>query len=646
MCGLLGAFLYADAIDDPAPFIRATQLLRHRGPDDGTWWAEDNIFLGHRRLSIIDIDGGAQPLATRDGRYVLVINGEIYNFRELRDDLAAAGYHFRTESDSEVALAGLATHGTDFLNQMDGMFALALVDRQAKSLLLARDRFGEKPLYVAETERGIFFASEMRPLLALPDVGTTHDYRGIADFLCLNYTTGERTLIEGVRRLPTSSWARFDMSGRRDGSRYWSWTGYDRSAVITDEEKGLRAFSDAMDSALPKTMRSDVAVSVALSGGLDSSAVAIKASQHKIVDQAYCLDFPDAGFSEFPKAQKVAERLGLPLERVEIRSADITRFMEQLLNSGDPMADSSGAAVSTLARSVSARHKVMVGGDGGDELFAGYVTYQATALHQKYIERLPGFVRSALAGVSGAVPRGSGKVTTGYKLWRFLRAAPLPTLEAHFTWNGAWLPEDAARLTGKPDASSVLYELANGHAGDAPSLLPTLQSMDVANYLPNDILAKVDTTTMAHGVECRSPLLMPEIASVAARIAPELRTDAQGRGKRILRRFVRHHLGDDIADAPKEGFSIPVHDWIRTDGRALVEETLCGSAAEALGILNAAEVRSALDAHLSRKADFGFELWGMMTMMGWLASLSNNPSVDLTDIRQVNLSEMGAVGAG
>jgi len=309
------------------------------------------------------------------------------------------------------------------------------------------------------------------------------------------------------------------------------------------------------------------------------------------------------------------------------------------------MADSSGAAVSTLARSVSARHKVMVGGDGGDELFAGYVTYQATALHQKYIARLPGFVRSALAGVSGAVPRGSGKVTTGYKLWRFLRAAPLPTLEAHYTWNGAWLPDEAARLAGTPDAASVLYELANGHASDVPSLLPTLQSMDAASYLPNDILAKVDTTTMAHGVECRSPLLMPEIASVAARIAPELRTDAQGRGKRILRRFVRQHLGDDIADAPKEGFSIPVHDWIRTDGRVLAEETLCGSAAEALGILNAAEVRSALDAHISRKADYGFELWGMMTMMGWLASLSNNPSVDLTDIRQVNLSEMGAAGA-
>ena len=645
MCGLLGAFLYADAIDDPAPFIRATQLLRHRGPDDGTWWAEDNIFLGHRRLSIIDIDGGAQPLATRDGRYVFVINGEIYNFRELRDDLAATGYGFRTESDSEVALAGLAIHGTDFLSRIEGMFALALVDRQAKSLLLARDRFGEKPLYVAETKRGIFFASEMRPLLALPDVGTTHDHRGIADFLCLNYTTGERTLIEGVHRLPPGSWARVDMSGRCDGGRYWSWTGYDQSAVITDEEKGLRAFSDAMDSALPKTMRSDVAVSVALSGGLDSSAVAVKAAQHKIVDQAYCLDFPDAGFSEFPKAQKVAERLGLPLERVEIRPADITRFMERLLSSGDPMADSSGAAVSTLARSVSARHKVMVGGDGGDELFAGYVTYQATALHQKYIARLPGFVRSALAGVSGAVPRGSGKVTTGYKLWRFLRAAPLPTLEAHYTWNGAWLPDEAARLAGTPDAASVLYELANGHASDVPSLLPTLQSMDAASYLPNDILAKVDTTTMAHGVECRSPLLMPEIASVAARIVPELRTDAQGRGKRILRRFVRQHLGDDIADAPKEGFSIPVHDWIRTDGRVLAEETLCGSAAEALGILNAAEVRSALDAHISRKADYGFELWGMMTMMGWLASLSNNPSVDLTDIRQVNLSEMGAAGA-
>lgn len=647
MCGLLGAFLYADAIGDPAPFIRATQRLRHRGPDDGTWWSEGGVFLGHRRLSIIDLDGGAQPLATANGRYLLIFNGEIYNFRELRAELKADGYRFRTESDSEVALAGLSRHGAEFCVRMEGMFALALVDRTARTLLLARDRFGEKPLYIAETERGVYFASEMRPLVAFPGVDGAPDRHGVADFLCLNYTAGERTLINGIRRLAPGTWAQYGPSGLSGAERYWSWPGFDTEAPISDEEEALQALSSAMDSALPKTMRSDVPVSVALSGGLDSSAVAIKASQHKIVDRAYCLDFPDEGFSEFPKATRVAERLGLPLERVDIRPADITRFMEQSLSVGDPMADSSGAAVSTLARAVSGHHKVLVGGDGGDELFAGYLTYRASQLHKSFIAPLPDGVRTLLARLSAAVPRGSGKVTKGYKLWRFLRAASYPTLQAHLTWNGAWLPDEARRLTGNADGRNVLRDIVSGFDEGAVDTLPVLQSIDAGNYLPNDILAKVDTATMAHGVECRSPLLMPEIASVAARIAPQLRTDKQGRGKRVLRSFVRRHLGDDIADAPKEGFSIPVHAWIRGDGREIAEETLCGAAAGSLGILDTAEVRRALDAHLQGRADYGFELWGMMTMTGWLASLSRTPvDVAVSDMRNVSLQDMGADSGG
>jgi asparagine synthase (glutamine-hydrolysing) len=618
MCGIVGRLAWEGPVDPDGILPGLLGLVAHRGPDAAAFWSDGPFFLGHRRLAIIDLATGAQPMGTADGALVISFNGEIYNYRELRAELAARGHSFRTSSDTEVLLAGYREWGASLLPRLVGQFAFAIADRRDRSLFLARDPFGEKPLFYHEAPGRVTFASELRALAALPSLPRRLDEAALGAFLCLNYVPGEATLLASVRRLAPGSFRVYGADGRVRQEAYW---GPPRpSPRRCSLAEALGALRTELDRAVRYALVSDVPVGIFLSGGMDSSLVAESAMRQGRLTRAYCLDLPGAGYSEWERARSVADRLSLPLERVHLGPEVATDFLEVVEHGDDPLADSSSLAVYTVSRAAARTHKVVLGGDGGDELFAGYLTYPASRAHAAVTSRLPVLVRRALASAGKRLPTHEGKVTRSYKAMRFLRASPLSTREAHFTWNGTWLPEDATRLvrgeSARAAARSALRDLALRHGlPERPEPLD-LQRVDIAEYLPNDILAKVDRMSMAHGLEVRAPLLQPAMADLALGLPAPLRLGG-GATKRVLRELARRVYGDAVADAPKQGFSIPIHAWIRGPLRGLAQELLSPAALEPIGALDPQAVGGVLRDHLSGAMSLGFEVWGLMVVSAW-----------------------------
>jgi len=621
MCGILGHFVKRGVIKNFETLCAATESLKHRGPDDGAWWSEGRFFLGHRRLSIIDVARGSQPMATYDGLYVIVFNGEIYNYLELREELIRNGCVFKSDSDTEVILEGYRLWGTDLPKRLAGMFAFAIVDRFEESLYLARDRFGEKPLFIHENDDTVSFASELGALAALPSVPRAVDSTALAEFLCLNYVPGERTLMQGVHRLPIASWRLYSRSKTKQ-EVYWS-----PPKQMSDDHHGME-FNDAvdglrgvLDESISIVLRSDVPVALFLSGGIDSSVIAESAVRQGRIQHAYCLDMVEQSFSEFPHAYTVAKSIGIELRRVPFSADEMVNFFDVVKHADDPLADSSALAVWALSRKTALDYKVVISGDGGDELFGGYLTYKATAYHRMLTTMLPWFVLRGLAEFADRFPISAHKVSKSYKLMRFLRAADLPSNIAHFTWNGSWLPEMAQRLIRDPDhaqqAEKVFDKIADRYALSSVPGLDDLQRVDTSEYLPNDILAKVDRMSMAHGLEVRSPFLVPSVAEYAFKLPGKFKMTLLGKSKRILRHLATVLYGSRIGHAKKQGFSIPVHHWLRGKARPFIEELLTKDRLEDMGLLDTQAVLKAKRCHMKGQAQLGFELWGLMVLVAW-----------------------------
>lgn len=626
MCGIFGRFVWNAAPNDPAALRPLVDLLRHRGPDGGGFWSEGAWFFGHRRLSIIDLsEAGAQPMGSADGRVVVTYNGEIYNYVELRDELRAKGYVFRTQCDTEVLLHGWDAWGEALLDRLTGMFAFALADRRTGELVLARDRFGEKPLLYRETDGDVVFASELAPIAEHAAKNARErraiDLQALGGYLALNFVPGDRTLMKGVRRLPPGAVRRYGPKGLASERRYY------RPRPVPDPrvDRGdldavVRELELRIDDAVRIALRSDVPLALFLSGGIDSSLVAESAVRQGTLDAAFCVDIQAASFSEWDNAKWVADRLGLRLERVPLGPSVLEDFLSVVAHADDPLADSSALAVWQLARATAKQFKVAVSGDGGDELFGGYLTYKATAVHRAITSRL-GLARPALRALAPRVHASEAKVSTTYKILRFLRAIELPPGEAHFTWNGAWMPDDAARLLAHEDARSyartAVKDLAAMHGLSARPTLGELQQVDATEYLPNDILVKVDRMTMAHSLESRAPLLNHHLAALALGATPRFEQTIAHPPKRLLRTLADRKLGPRVSRAKKQGFSIPVHAWLRGPARDLVCDLLSPASLRTIDELDEKAVARVRDRLLVEGEPLGFEVWGLCVLVAW-----------------------------
>jgi asparagine synthase (glutamine-hydrolysing) len=384
---------------------------------------------------------------------------------------------------------------------------------------------------------------------------------------------------------------------------------------MADAQRELDAL---LERAATLALRSDVPVGVFLSSGIDSSLVARSAARVGRLAHAFCLGFAEEDHSEVAGARATADRLGIPLTPVTLTPDALEHFPAIVAHADEPLADSSALAVWTLAHEASHHVKVVLSGDGGDELFGGYLTHKATLWHQAVTARLPGPARRLLAAAGRALPTGEAKVTTSYKLMRYLRAVPYPAGEAHFTWNGTWLPPDAARLAAdepaRASAASAMSWMAARHGLAGRVDLASLQRADLADYLANDILVKSDRMSMAHGLEVRSPFLDRSLAEFALRLPAPLKAGLVGHGKRLLRVLAADTYGVDRARAKKQGFSIPVHAWLRGPGRPLVEDLLSPASLGRVPQLDAEAVARVTAEHMTARRSYGWEVWGLMAV--------------------------------
>ena len=609
--------------------------LAARGPDGEGFHVGAGVGLGHRRLAIIDVAGGHQPLYSEDGDVAVVVNGEIYNFELLRIDLARRGHRFKTRSDSEVIVHGYEEWGAAVVERLEGMFALALWDAKTRSLLLARDRMGEKPLFWAETPRGgLAFASELRALAKAPGVDASIDPASLARYLVYEYVPAPRTMWRGVRKLEPGtrlSWKVGGGGGRVE--RYWSLP-LPRSADDGRELSGERAARELLDE-LRRSVRerlvSDVPLGVFLSGGLDSSTVAALAAEVRGSDlDTFSIGFDDPSFDESHHARAVAKHIGSRHHEERLSAQTLLELVPRVGTLLDePIGDASIVPTHLLARFARKYVTVALGGDGGDELFAGYPTFQAERLAAVLWDDAPSLVGRAAATVGAvvarALPPSTSYMSPAFKLRQFLRAAgdgaSASPERRHQAWLASFEPHEALAALA-PDlraaAQPPLYDVVDARMAECPARDPRdrLMWFYARGYLGDGVLTKVDRATMAVGLEARAPLLDTRVIALACRLHPSLRL----RGlttKYLLKRAVRGLLPDTTIDRKKQGFAMPIGTWLRGPLRPLLEDTLSETRLRASGLFDAKPIRKLVDEHVGGRADHRKPLWTLLAFMLW-----------------------------
>jgi asparagine synthase (glutamine-hydrolysing) len=599
VCGICGT------IGDTARLERMSATLVHRGPDSDGTFVDGDVGLAARRLSIIDLETGDQPLSNEDGTVTVVQNGEIYNYVELRRELERAGHAFRTHGDTEVLAHAYEEWGDRFAERLRGMFALALWDARRRRLLLARDRFGIKPLYVRATGGGLEFASELR---ALPRGEI--DLDALEAFLAFNTIPAPLTIFRGIRKLRPGHVLVWE-DGRTREERY-ARPGplperRDEEAELVEELRGR------LRDSVRAHLVSDVPVGVLLSGGVDSGLLAALAAQEVTgALRTFSIGFEESAFDELGDARRVARRYGTEHEELVLRP-DAALLLPALAEAFDePFADSSALPTYLVSELASQHVKVALSGEGGDELFGGYYTYAADLL----AARIGGLARLARPLVE-RLPSSSGKASFDYKAKRFVRAAHLPPLEAHHGWKEIFSPAARAELTGRQspfDPVDVLRERFRETEG-AP-LLARLQDVDLGVYLVDDLLVKTDRASMAWSLEARVPFLDTAVTNLA--LALPTRHKLRGFGKKVLlRKAAEPLLPRETVDGRKRGFSIPAAAWLRGELEPFARDTLSSDVLRRQGFFRPEAVHRLLDDHVAGREDLSRQLWGLLAFTLW-----------------------------
>jgi asparagine synthase (glutamine-hydrolysing) len=625
ICGIAvrgGGEVRADVLD------AMCESMTHRGPDDRGALVTDGVGLAMRRLSIIDLAGGHQPIANEDGSAWIVFNGELYNYRELREPLQAAGHRFATESDTEVVLHAYEEWGDDFLPRLNGMFGLAIWDRRRARLVLARDRVGIKPLHYTRVDDRLLFASEVKALLADPQVPRRVDPEALADYLALEYVPSPRSMLAGVHKLPPGhvlTWRQAD--GAIDVRRWWD---VDLAAGERPPERrvGLETRAAELREALREAVRrelvADVPLGVFLSGGIDSSAVAAMMSELTPGNvRSFSIGFADPSFDESGHARRVAMHLGTVHRELVLEPRmleELVPRVSELLD--EPMADASIIPTYLLSRFTREHVKVALGGDGGDELLAGYPTLIAHRLAQPY-GVLPGFVRRGLVPAAvRRLPVSMNNISFDFKARRFVAGAGLPVGERHVRWMGSFAAEavpgllapELATTLRRPPAEAIVAE----HLAAQPLRreLNRVLYLDMKLYLENDILVKLDRASMMASLEARVPLLNAGFVDHVARLPLDVKLRGL-RSKYLLKRALRGVLPDEILNRPKKGFGIPVAKWFRGPLRELLLDTLHQDRVRREGFFQWPAVERLLREHLEGRADHRKELWTLFIFQRW-----------------------------
>jgi asparagine synthase (glutamine-hydrolysing) len=615
MCGICGLVAgEREGHPDQGAVARMSGRLVHRGPDDDGLFCEGPVALAARRLSIIDLAGGHQPIASEDGSCVVVQNGEIYNYRELKRELEGRGHRFATDCDTEVLVHGYEEWGEAFVERLRGMFAVALWDKRRQRLLLARDRFGIKPLYYRHAGGGLSFASELKAMLELPGFSREIDPQAVSAYLAFNSIPAPLTIFKEARKLPPGfllAWEGGEVALRRYARPGPTSAGEVRNGSTEELAAELR---EVLDDSVRAHLVADVPVGVLLSGGVDSGGLAALASRHVGEPlRTFSIGFEEEGFNELSRARLVAERYGTDHHELILRPDAVELFPKLVEAFDEPFGDSSALPTYLVSELAVSEVKVALSGEGGDELFGGYYTYVADLLARR-VGRLAALARP----LAEALPSRTDRVGFDYKAKRFARAAALPPLERHHGWKEIFSPQARAELAG-PGASAwdpldLYRERYAETEGAAP--LARMQDVDLGIYLVDDLLVKTDRLSMAHSLELRVPFLDPKVAEFAFGLPTRLKVRGLAK-KRLLRSALEPLLPREIVHGRKQGFSIPIAGWLRGPLQPFAREVLAPSAIARQGLLDPAAVTPILDRHCSGQEDLSRQIWGLMALTLW-----------------------------
>ena len=632
MCGIAGICqLDASPLDPQAQYwVKAmTDCIAHRGPDGEGQWLSGPVCLGHRRLSIIDLGTGGQPMHSVDGRYTIVFNGEIYNFAELKQELAAKGSRFCTSSDTEVILEGYRQWGVDCLSRFNGMFAFALWDAHEQRLFCARDPFGKKPFFYTVQQGKLHFASELTALEKIPGLSLTMQPEAVMRYLAYEYVPTPQTVYGEVESLPPAHWLMVEGGVVRTG-RYWDMPMPDECDKRNPDQLG-EELQFLMARAVRRRMVSDVPLGVFLSGGIDSSIVAgLMARQSPTPIKTFSIGFSEASYDESRYARIVAEAFGTDHHERVLSAEECADNLPGIVSRMDvPMADASVAPTWLLSGVTREKVTVALGGDGADELWAGYEHYIGFKVAEWY-NALPALVRhKVVEPLARRLPSSAGYINPRLAVATFLRAAQAPAWQRVQTMLTAFTPDMQAEiLTGtfKAQAPGFLSperlfaptreQFEHWQPYNAATPLARAFYVYAHQFMLDDILVKVDRCSMLHSLEVRAPFLDKDVAEFAARLPVDRKLHGFKR-KWLLKRAFAGLLPKEILHRNKRGFQIPVAEWLRGRMRPLMEDLLSPDSLKAQGIFNPATVRALMDEHISGRADLRKPLWTLLVFQLW-----------------------------
>ncbi|MDX1481632.1 MAG: asparagine synthase (glutamine-hydrolyzing) [Woeseiaceae bacterium] len=618
MCGIAGA----TGPDAGALTRRMVPALVHRGPDDDGYYEDDSISLGFRRLSIVDLSGGSQPMQNETGDIWLICNGEIYNSGELRKALIEAGHRFRTRCDVEVILHLYEEYGEDCVGKLRGMFAFAIWDARRKTLVLARDHMGQKPLFYFDDGERFLFASEVQALMASGAVAREPNLNALWHYVSLRSVPDDLSLIRGLRKLPAASVLVRDQDGSTRTRRYWAPDF--RAKISLNDDDAADALDACLREAVASHLQSDVPVGVFLSGGIDSTTIgALMAGRSGPRTPAFSIGVADTSFDELPAAQRVAAKWNMQFHGERVR-ADVAGLLPRLVHHLGEPADPYAVGIYLVSRLAADHVKVVLSGDGGDESFGGYDRYLGQRLVDYYALLPRGLRRPALRALMAVIPETNRYKSLAQRLAWLQSVSEVDGGERYARTLGVlrFTGEERDRLfhpdvvRSLPDPDTLSKVLRYYDAPDVESLTDRMLFTDLMTRVPDHNLVMGDRMSMACSLEVRAPFVDPRVVEFAASLPANMKV--RGRSlKYLLRRVATRYLPRDIARMPKQGFGFPVGRWLRGELRTLVQSRLLDSKLAAAGVFRQEPITRLLDEHLQGRADHSYRLWLLLGLEIW-----------------------------
>jgi asparagine synthase (glutamine-hydrolysing) len=625
VCGIAGVVSMDGGLEVTESVVgRMARTLHHRGPDhQGTWLAPSGrCALGHARLRIIDLSTGDQPVGNEDGSVQVVFNGEIYNFRNLRDELRTQGHEFRTSSDTEVLVHAYESWGERLVDHLEGMFTFAIWDERHVRLILARDRAGKKPLYLSRSPRGLAFGSEMKAVIAHPNVCDAIDREAIPLYLAYGYVPGARTVHRELAVLPPATVAVWEGSGAWSETRYWSPRFRSKPMSTASAVAGVRT---KLEGAVARRLESDVPLGAFLSGGVDSTAiVGIMSKLSGEPVRTFSIGFQDQPhYDETRYAREAADLFGTDHTEYKVGPQAIDLVDRLVAHYDEPFGDSSAIPTYIVSQMAREHVTVVLTGDGGDELFAGYLRFQGARI----AEAIPDWAGRLGGAAAKLIPHNPSFRSFSRRAERFLIAASSSPEERWLRWIGFMgreLEDVLAESVPTPERHDLLESFSAAFAqaaGPGSTSLSRALSVNFETYLPEDLLVKADRCSMAHGLELRSPFLDTALVEYASQLPDRLKI-RRGSMKWVLKQAVRDLVPRSILSRGKMGFGIPLPEWLRGPWRGLLEDRLLPVDAQVGEWVRPEAVHKMAAAHLSGQADFSHQLWALLTLDSWLSQRS------------------------